>query len=174
MWKAEKLTSAIDHLETAYNDNARLRRLLEVSSVTTRKLEEELVSQREEFQHGVERLALDHTEKELNMQTRIDVSCHLLFFTDTFASSNTLIAIQKLETQQTLVTPEQISMESAPKEGRRWGWKTHLMMLEFLFHRTPLSCVTANILTVAEIVSPRITIVKEIFSKDFFAVVVQS
>ena len=62
--KAEKLTSTIDDLETAYNNNARLRRLLEVSSVTTRKLEKELVSQREEFQHEVERLTEIHTGKE--------------------------------------------------------------------------------------------------------------
>ena len=52
---------------------------MEVSSVATWKLEKELTPQREEFQHEVERLALDRNEKELNMQTRIDVSCHLLF-----------------------------------------------------------------------------------------------
>ena len=91
----------------------------------------------------------------------------MLFCPNTFLPSNIPIAIQKLETQLTLVTPEQISMESSPKGGRRWGWQTHLMMLEFLSHRTPPSCVATNILTVTEIVSPRFNIVKEIFSKNF-------
>lgn len=48
-----------------------------------------------------------------------------------------------------------------------WSWRSVQMVLELLSHRTPPSCISANILTVASIINPQQTTVKELPSVNF-------
>ena len=65
------------------------------------------------------------------------------------------------------ITPKEIGKISSPTGGLEWDDRVTQMVLEMLSHRTPPSCVSQNILTVAEILCPDFKSVKELPSTRF-------
>ena len=59
------------------------------------------------------------------------------------------------------------------KDGRRggahfqWPWWVVLLILEMLSHRTPPTCVAANVLTVVKILFPMSDVVKKLWTTHF-------
>lgn len=56
---------------------------------------------------------------------------------------------------------------SRPKGGLEWSESVTQLVLEMLSHRTPPSCISANILSVCKIILPNHDVVKEVPSVDF-------
>ena len=65
------------------------------------------------------------------------------------------------------VRPREIGKVPQPTGGLEWDERMTQMVLELLSHRTPPSCVSQNILTIAFIICPIHPIVKELPSKSF-------
>ena len=181
--QASEVSCVKDNLESSYNEITSLRRQLQGTGVRLDKLvlqadtkqkhnTQELSNMTLKHSIDMDRMAIKHNSIINVMQNMISVrSINLICLSTAFYIYQTLLTAhfvsQQLKNKIDSVTPRLIAKESSKSGGLQWGWKMHQLMLELLSHRTPPSCVSANVLTVAEILSPNYKIAKELFSVSF-------
>ena len=66
-----------------------------------------------------------------------------------------------------LLRPHTIGKITRPKGGVEWNEITTQLVLELLSHRTPPSCIPANIVSVAKIILPNYNVITEVPSIEF-------
>ena len=80
---------------------------------------------------------------------------------------NIIKPYQTFHTLQKRIKPQVIKKVPAPSGGLQWDEKVTQLVLKLLSHRTPPSCIGANILTIAKVIFPTLNIVEELPSVRF-------